>query len=215
MEENIENKNLTKKYKIKETIKTISIVLLLLIVFSYASTDSEQQNIELKQQIENISSENANLIANNKNLQNQISKTEDSQSNANINTEKDNQIAVLQKSIEDLHSDLENFENDKKQFEEQIKTLETENANLTTEISSLKSELNAKSSETTGTPTAQSSYTHENYAHSNENCYTVYITDTGSKYHSSNCSYLKKSKHEIDKNSAISQGYTACSKCHP
>lgn len=44
---------------------------------------------------------------------------------------------------------------------------------------------------------------------------TVYITKTGSKYHSSNCSYLKQSKIEIDKNTAISQGYEACSRCNP
>lgn len=43
----------------------------------------------------------------------------------------------------------------------------------------------------------------------------VYITNTGKKYHSSGCSYLKQSKNAIDKNSAIFQGYTACSRCNP
>lgn len=42
----------------------------------------------------------------------------------------------------------------------------------------------------------------------------VYITDTGSKYHRSNCSYLK-SKNAITKEKAISQGYSACSRCRP
>lgn len=43
----------------------------------------------------------------------------------------------------------------------------------------------------------------------------VYITDTGSKYHSSGCRYLKKSQHSISLGNAISQGYGPCSVCHP
>ena len=42
---------------------------------------------------------------------------------------------------------------------------------------------------------------------------TVYITKTGSKYHRDGCSYLK-SQIAIDLNVAISQGYTACSRCY-
>lgn len=45
--------------------------------------------------------------------------------------------------------------------------------------------------------------------------YTVYITKTGDKYHTSTCSYLKNSKISISKDSAIAQGYTACSRCKP
>lgn len=45
--------------------------------------------------------------------------------------------------------------------------------------------------------------------------YTVYITKTGEKYHASGCQYLSKSKIAIDKSKAISQGYTACSRCKP
>lgn len=43
---------------------------------------------------------------------------------------------------------------------------------------------------------------------------TVYVTDTGSKYHRSGCSYLK-SKNAITKEKAIQQGYSACSRCNP
>lgn len=52
-------------------------------------------------------------------------------------------------------------------------------------------------------------------APSDSTSYTVYITKTGTKYHSSGCSYLKKSKISISKDSAIAQGYTACSRCNP
>jgi hypothetical protein len=44
---------------------------------------------------------------------------------------------------------------------------------------------------------------------------TVYITKTGSKYHSDGCRYLSKSKIPIDLASAISKGYSACSVCKP
>lgn len=45
--------------------------------------------------------------------------------------------------------------------------------------------------------------------------YTVYITATGSKYHSAGCQYLKKSCYSISLSDAIAQGYTACSRCNP
>ncbi|MCD7863720.1 MAG: DUF5011 domain-containing protein [Lachnospiraceae bacterium] len=44
---------------------------------------------------------------------------------------------------------------------------------------------------------------------------TVYITNTGSKYHRGSCRYLKKSKIAISKADAIAQGYDACSVCNP
>ena len=42
---------------------------------------------------------------------------------------------------------------------------------------------------------------------------TVYITNTGKKYHRDGCSYLKSSKITIDKDKAEKQGYEPCSKC--
>ncbi len=48
-----------------------------------------------------------------------------------------------------------------------------------------------------------------------ENTITVYITNTGEKYHSSGCRYLRKSKIPISLQNAISRGYSPCSKCNP
>lgn len=42
---------------------------------------------------------------------------------------------------------------------------------------------------------------------------TVYITNSGSKYHRDGCRYLKKSKIPISLSDAQAQGYTACSVC--
>ncbi|MFZ5688622.1 MAG: thermonuclease family protein [Bacillota bacterium] len=44
---------------------------------------------------------------------------------------------------------------------------------------------------------------------------TVYVTDTGSKYHTAGCQYLRKSQHPISLSNAKAQGYTPCSKCGP
>lgn len=44
---------------------------------------------------------------------------------------------------------------------------------------------------------------------------TVYITNTGEKYHSGGCRYLKKSKIPISRSDAIAQGYGPCSVCNP
>jgi len=44
---------------------------------------------------------------------------------------------------------------------------------------------------------------------------SVYITDTGNKYHKSSCSYLSKSKILISREEAKKNGYGPCSVCKP
>ena len=44
---------------------------------------------------------------------------------------------------------------------------------------------------------------------------TVYITNTGEKFHSGGCRYLKKSKIAISRSDALAQGLSACSVCNP
>ena len=58
---------------------------------------------------------------------------------------------------------------------------------------------------TSGTTTSSSDYS----------TVTVYVTDTGEKYHRSGCQYLRNSKHEIYLSQAQALGYTPCSRCHP
>lgn len=47
------------------------------------------------------------------------------------------------------------------------------------------------------------------------NTKTVYITQSGTKYHLETCSYLSKSKIEISRSDAINEGYEPCSRCKP
>jgi endonuclease YncB( thermonuclease family) len=44
---------------------------------------------------------------------------------------------------------------------------------------------------------------------------TVYITKSGSKYHSAGCQYLRKSKIPTSKKDAKARGYGPCSRCKP
>lgn len=44
---------------------------------------------------------------------------------------------------------------------------------------------------------------------------TVYVTDTGKKYHRGSCGYLRKSRISISKQEARKQDYTRCSRCKP
>ena len=44
---------------------------------------------------------------------------------------------------------------------------------------------------------------------------TVYITDTGTKYHSAGCRHLSKSKIAISLEKAKAQGYKPCGVCSP
>jgi hypothetical protein len=43
---------------------------------------------------------------------------------------------------------------------------------------------------------------------------TVYVTNTGSKYHRAGCRYLKQSRIPISLEEAEAQGYSACSVCN-
>lgn len=44
---------------------------------------------------------------------------------------------------------------------------------------------------------------------------TVYVTNTGEKYHSYGCQYLRQSCNSISLSNAVSAGYTRCSRCSP
>lgn len=44
---------------------------------------------------------------------------------------------------------------------------------------------------------------------------TVYITNSGTKYHKEGCRFLSKSKIEISLSDAIAKGYEVCSVCKP
>jgi hypothetical protein len=48
-----------------------------------------------------------------------------------------------------------------------------------------------------------------------EDTTTVYITNTGRKYHDAGCRYLSRSEIPLSRTDAINQGYGPCSVCQP
>ena len=55
----------------------------------------------------------------------------------------------------------------------------------------------------------------EGSGYASQSAVTVYVTDTGSKYHSYGCQYLRESCHGMTLYQAKQAGYTACSRCGP
>ena len=69
-------------------------------------------------------------------------------------------------------------------------------------------------SETYSEPASASYYEEPVEEYSEPQGQTVYVTNTGSKYHQDGCRYLSKSKIPISLDDAISSGYEPCSKCN-
>jgi hypothetical protein len=44
---------------------------------------------------------------------------------------------------------------------------------------------------------------------------TVYVTDTGKRYHRAECRYLRYSRREVSLKEAVDAGYTPCHVCKP
>lgn len=64
-------------------------------------------------------------------------------------------------------------------------------------------------------PSQQAATRHEPAAQSQQNELTVYITNTGKRYHVSTCRHLQSSKHAISLSDAKRRGYTPCKVCQP
>ena len=107
----------------------------------------------------------------------------------------------LESKYNNLNSQYTALQSENKNLQEQIDKNEATRANANDSASTDDSAL-----DNTNTDSSSSDDT---------NSYSVYITKTGDKYHTSSCSYLRKSKIELSKQDAISRGYTACGRCNP
>lgn len=181
--------------KLKEKIKTISIILLIFLIFCFAVSDDSQKNIELTKQVEQLTKQTEELKVQITTINNKLEETQ-------------KKLEEKTKEVTTLQEERTKLESEKQTLNQEIEELKTSKAKKTSTQTSTSSSL----SSTTKTSNNSISNTEKD---STSNSYTVYITDTGKKYHSASCSYLKKSKHAISKSSAISQGYSACSKCNP
>lgn len=80
--------------------------------------------------------------------------------------------------------------------------------------SSSSSTSNASSSSNSSSTTVQQAPSQQT-TQSNNQTATVYITNTGKKYHAAGCKYLRKSQTAINLSDAKAQGYEPCSVCNP
>lgn len=126
--------------------------------------------------------------------------------------EKEEQISQLEEQIGQLEEQLEAQAN----HQNKIDSLTNENNSLKDEISQLEQQVSSakttKAPVEDSKPSVASTTTIENEDNDET---TVYITNTGEKYHLAGCRYLKSSKISISKSEAVKQGYAACKVCKP
>lgn len=90
-------------------------------------------------------------------------------------------------------------------------TLTSQKADLQKQVDTIKA--GASSGSSSGGSSSDSSSVPAAYSSSDDQSETVYVTNTGSKYHRAGCRYLKKSQIPMSLSEAKRQGYTACSVC--
>lgn len=198
----------------KNTAIAILSVLLLLcaVLISY----SKNTTVETVADTTRLNGEVENLRSNLKKAQGEIAKLETD--NETLLKEKESLAGQVDsaESVEMLQKTIVDKENYILYLEAQVGTLTAEKAHLEGEKGILEQQLQEASSKQSSQTKSTTSETTSSKSSSSSttNSYTVYVTNTGSKYHRSGCSYLR-SQIAMDKNNAISQGYTACSRCNP
>ena len=116
-----------------------------------------------------------------------------------------------QPTIDGLKAQVASLTEEKNGLQTQVDTLTSQKADLQKQVDTLKA--GASSGSSSGGSSSDSSSVPAAYSSSDDQSETVYVTDTGSKYHSAGCRYLKKSQIPISLSEAKRQGYTACSVC--
>ena len=195
--------------------QVISVILFIAVIGS-GGNNNAQELTDLKENLEILQEENEELQSSYADATNEIAEVK------NQNQTLLMQLDVKENEIESLSKDSETV----LKYEEQIAELESQNKSLTDENTTLQSRIsdyeknnNSLSSSTsegvTGSGSSSASIEQPSGNSEPSGGTIVYITNTGSKYHRGSCSYLRKSKIEIDKAAAIAQGYGACSRCNP
>lgn len=193
-------KDVKRKNSSNKTIKNWIIGILtslLILMFVTYPTDAINAKNDYEKQIEQLKTEQQNTEQFKSEQQNIEQKVKDL-------TEKNNELTLKN----------EQLEKDKNSLNEQLSTVQKELEELKNS-NNKKNDNSVTTSVPTSTPAQTSGTSNKQTSSSTNNTYTVYITKTGKKYHRAGCSSLSKSQISINKNDAISQGYTPCLKCNP
>lgn len=215
--EDIQKKNLQKKNTKKYLAYVVGIFVLLAVIGSCTSNGNTE---ELNSQISELQEENEKLTKQVEELQEEKDALE-------------KQIEEKQKLLAELKPEKESSNEDYATLREENETLKSQMAELETQVQEAESraqeaenkvqaleEQVQKASGNVGNTANFSedgnvSQSSSSVSAQDTQSYTVYVTKTGSKYHKSGCRYLSNSQIAMDKNEAISKGYSACSVCNP
>ena len=140
-------------------------------------------------------------------LQSQVSHLEGSVSDLQA------QVDESQPTIDGLKAQVSSLTEEKNGLQAQVDTLTSQKADLQKQVDTLKAGASSGSSSGSSSSGGSSASVPAAYSSSDDQSETVYVTDTGSKYHSAGCRYLKKSQIPMSLSEATRQGYTACSVC--
>ena len=121
------------------------------------------------------------------------------------------QVSHLEGSVSDLQAQADESQPTIDDLKAQVASLTEEKNGLQTQVDTLKA--GASSGSSSGGSSSDSSSVPAAYSSSDDQSETVYVTDTGSKYHRAGCRYLRKSQIPMSLSEAKRQGYTACSVC--
>ena len=210
-------------------VKNSTAILIIILIFQLAGSSLkiyyDYQDIEtLESKINHLEYANTTLIEEKTELQSNIHELEQKLK------AKENELLRLEHSPEELFNDIKEAYSSIYDFPRLKYAFIEVNANLLLELypdsnfnpeAQLIKEVAYKlyqeyqknsNTKTTNTNKLTSSYSNSSNVKKEV---IVYITDTGSKYHRSSCSYLIQSKIQIDESKAIRQGYTPCSRCNP
>ena len=193
MEKEKENKSKKKFWKDDKNIAIVILsVMLISLVFLSPTTNS---TLDAVGTIDRLSTQINELNQSNDNLQKELEETKSA-------------VTKLTEEKQVLENEKNQLADEKQKLEEDNKQLNDEKTQLSSQIEQLK-----KTSSTQTTEQKKTSQVSSNTQKITST--TVYVTNTGNKYHRSGCSYLRKSSNAISKDAAISQGYTPCSRCNP
>lgn len=123
------------------------------------------------------------------------------------------QVDESQPAIDGLKAQVASLTEEKNGLQSQVDMLTSQKADLQKQVDTLKAGASSGSSSGSSSSGGSSASVPAAYSSSDDQSETVYVTDTGSKYHSAGCRYLKKSQIPMSLSEAKRQGYTACSVC--
>ena len=127
-------------------------------------------------------------------------------------TDSNSKLEELNNQVNSLNSQIEDLNNQIKEKDNQISNFQNENEELKTSKQEPKKEEITKTSSTT-TSASKTSQT-SNSKTTNDNSEMVWVGETGTKYHNTNCRTLKGKGHQITLQQALSEGKEPCKVCH-